>query len=39
MLSIGNRGINRGLARDVINDFTDCRRHIGGIFVAPHGTF
>jgi hypothetical protein len=29
----------RGLARDVINDFTDCRRHIGGIFIAPHGTF
>jgi hypothetical protein len=29
----------RGLARDVINDVTDGRRHVGGIFFAPHRTF
>jgi hypothetical protein len=29
----------RGLARDVIYDVTDGRRHVGGIFFAPRGTF
>jgi hypothetical protein len=29
----------RGLARDVIHDVTDGRRHVGGIFFAPRGTF
>jgi hypothetical protein len=29
----------RGLARDVIHDITDGRRHVGGIFFVPHGTF
>jgi hypothetical protein len=28
-----------GLARDVIHDVTDGRRHVGGIFFAPRGTF
>jgi hypothetical protein len=36
--SAGDR-FHRGLSRDVINDVTDGRRHIGGIFFAPHGTF
>jgi hypothetical protein len=27
------------LARDVIHDITDGRRHVGGIFLAPRGTF
>jgi hypothetical protein len=28
----------RGLARDVINDFTDCRSHIGGTVFFPRRT-
>jgi hypothetical protein len=30
---------HRALARDVIHDITDGRRHIGGIFFALRGTF
>jgi hypothetical protein len=29
----------RGLARDVIHDVIDGRRHVGGIFFASRGTF
>jgi hypothetical protein len=34
MCNINIMQYNRGLARDIIHDVTDGRRHVGGIFFA-----